>query len=417
MPESVIRDFGLAEDGLLKIQWVKNHMPILNEIRRNFEASQPFKGKKVAICLHLEAKTAYLATVIQAGGGEVAICGSNPLSTQDDVCAGLASLGVTVYAWHGCTPEEYTSFLHKVLDTRPHLIIDDGGDLVHLLHTERRELLPDIIGGAEETTTGILRLKAMEKEGVLAFPMVAVNDGYCKHLFDNRYGTGQSTWDGIMRTTNLTVCGKTVVVAGYGWCGKGIAARAKGLGARVIVTEVNPIHANEALMDGFEVMPMVEAAKCGDIFVTATGCIDVIRGEHFAVMKDGAILANAGHFDVEINKKDLQAMARSHRVARRNIEEFVLADGRRIYLLAEGRLVNIAAADGHPAEIMDLTFALQALSLDYLLKTRGQLPPKVIPVPWEVDRQVASLRLKSLGVEIDTLTPEQEKYLASWRHD
>ncbi len=417
MSESVIRDVGLAEDGLLKIQWVKNHMPILNEIRRNFEASQPFKGKKVAICLHLEAKTAYLATVIKAGGAEVAVCGSNPLSTQDDVCAGLVSLGVKVFARHGCTPEEYTSFLHKVLDTRPHLIIDDGGDLVHLLHTERKELLPDIIGGAEETTTGILRLKAMEKEGVLAFPMVAVNDGYCKHLFDNRYGTGQSTWDGIMRTTNLTVCGKTVVVAGYGWCGKGIAARAKGLGARVIVTEVNPIHANEALMDGFEVMPMAEAAKRGDIFVTATGCIDVIRGEHFAVMKDGAILANAGHFDVEINKKDLQAMARSRRVARRNIEEFAMADGRRLYLLAEGRLVNIAAADGHPAEIMDLSFALQTLCLDYLLKTRGQLPPKVIPVPREVDRQVASLRLKSLGVEIDTLTPEQEKYLASWRHD
>lgn len=417
MPQSIIRDASLASSGLLKIDWVKNHMPILNEIRRDFEVRQPFRGKRVAICLHLEAKTAYLAEVIKAGGAEVAICGSNPLSTQDDVCAGLASLGVAVYAWHGCTPEEYTSFLHKVLDTRPHLIIDDGGDLVHLLHTGRRELLPDIIGGAEETTTGILRLKAMEREGALAFPMVAVNDGYCKHLFDNRYGTGQSTWDGIMRNTNLTICGKTVVVAGYGWCGKGIAMRAKGLGARVIVTEVNPVHANEALMDGFEVMPMREAARYGDIFVTATGCINVIRGEHYAVMKDGAILANAGHFDAEINKQDLQAMAQSHRVARQNIEEFVLADGRRIYLLAEGRLVNIAAADGHPAEIMDLTFALQALSLDYLVKNGGQLPRKVIPVPWEIDRQVASLRLKSLGVEIDTLTPEQERYLASWRHE
>lgn len=416
MPQSIIRDASLASSGLLKIDWVKNHMPILNEIRRDFEVRQPFRGKRVAMCLHLEAKTAYLAEVLKAGGAEVAICGSNPLSTQDDVCAGLASLGVAVYAWHGCTSEEYTSFLHKVLDTKPHLIIDDGGDLVHLLHTDRRELLPDIMGGAEETTTGILRLKAMEREGALAFPMVAVNDAYCKHLFDNRYGTGQSTWDGIMRNTNLTVCGKTVVVAGYGWCGKGIAMRAKGLGARVIVTEVNPIPANEALMDGFEVMPMVEAARYGDIFVTATGCINVMRGEHYAVMKDGAILANAGHFDVEINKQDLQAMAQSRRVVRQNIEEFVLADGRRIYLLAEGRLVNIAAADGHPAEIMDLSFALQALCLDYLVKNAGQLPRKVIPVPWEIDRQVASLRLQSLGVEIDSLTPEQESYLASWRH-
>lgn len=416
MPQSLIRDNSLAGSGLLKMEWVKNHMPVLNEVRRDFEARQPFRGKNIGICLHLEAKTAYLALVLKAGGANVAICGSNPLSTQDDVCAGLASMGVTVYAWHGCTPEEYTLFLHKVLDTQPHLLIDDGGDLVHLLHTGRRELLPGIIGGAEETTTGVLRLKAMEREGALAFPMVAVNDGYCKHLFDNRYGTGQSTWDGIMRNTNLTICGKTVVVAGYGWCGKGIALRAKGLGARVIVTEVNPIHANEALMDGLEVMPMLEAAQQGDIFVTATGCINVIRKEHFAVMKDGAILANAGHFDVEINKQDLKAMARGHRLARQNIEEFELPDGRKIYLLAEGRLVNIAAADGHPAEIMDLSFALQALCLDYLVKNEGQLPRKVIPVPGEIDRQVASLRLKSLGVQIDTLTAEQESYLASWRH-
>ncbi|MGB9661035.1 MAG: adenosylhomocysteinase [Moorellaceae bacterium] len=416
MPQSLIRDNSLAGSGLLKIEWVKNHMPVLNEVRRDFEARQPFRGKNIGICLHLEAKTAYLALVLKAGGANVAICGSNPLSTQDDVCAGLASMGVTVYAWHGCTPEEYTTFIHKVLDTQPHLLIDDGGDLVHLLHTGRRELLPGIIGGAEETTTGVLRLKAMEREGALAFPMVAVNDGYCKHLFDNRYGTGQSTWDGIMRNTNLTICGKTVVVAGYGWCGKGIALRAKGLGARVIVTEVNPIHANEALMDGLEVMPMLEAARRGDIFVTATGCINVIRKEHFAVMKDGAILANAGHFDVEINKQDLKAMARGHRLARQNIEEFELPDGRKIYLLAEGRLVNIAAADGHPAEIMDLSFALQALCLDYLVKNEGQLPRKVIPVPGEIDRQVASLRLKSLGVQIDTLTAEQESYLASWRH-
>ncbi|WP_258360162.1 adenosylhomocysteinase [Moorella sulfitireducens (nom. illeg.)] len=416
MPASIIRDPGLAPEGWLKIDWVSHNMPILNEIRREFEERRPFAGKRVAICLHLEAKTAYLALVLKAGGAEVAVCGSNPLSTQDDVCAGLAGQGVAVYAHHGCTAEEYNAYLNYVLDTRPQLIIDDGGDLVYLLHTGRRELLPEITGGAEETTTGILRLKAMEAEGALAFPMIAVNDGDCKHLFDNRYGTGQSTWDGIMRTTNLTVCGKTVVVSGYGWCGKGIAMRARGLGARVIVTEVNPIAANEALMDGFQVMPMREAARHGDFFVTATGCRDVIRGEHYAVMKDGAILANAGHFDVEINKPELAAMARSRRVARRNIEEFILEDGRRIYLLAEGRLVNIAAADGHPAEIMDLTFALQALSLEYLLKNAGKLPARVLPVTGEIDRRVATLRLRSLGVEIDTLTGEQERYLASWSH-
>ncbi|WP_338824683.1 Adenosylhomocysteinase [Moorella humiferrea] len=415
--KAMIREPALAPEGLLKIEWVQKHMPILNEIRRDFSERRPLAGMRVGICLHLEAKTAYLALVLKAGGAEVAICGSNPLSTQDDVCAGLAEQGVAVYAHHGCTAEEYNTFLNKVLDTRPQLVIDDGGDLVHLLHTDRRELLPDIIGGAEETTTGILRLKAMEAEGTLAFPMVAVNNGACKHLFDNRYGTGQSTWDGIMRTTNLTVCGKTVVVAGYGWCGKGVAMRAKGLGARVIVTEVDPIAANEALMDGFQVMPMIEAAKLGDFFVTVTGCTNVIRAEHFAVMKDGAILANAGHFDVEINKNDLMAIAQSHRPARRNIEEFVLKDGRRLYLLAEGRLVNIAAADGHPAEIMDLSFALQALSLEYLINNAGQLPPKVLPVTREIDLKVASLRLKALGVEIDELTPEQQRYLASWRHD
>jgi len=416
LPESIISNPNLKSEGLLKIAWVRNNMPILNKIREDFESRRPFAGLRVAICLHLEAKTAYLAEVIQAGGARVAICGSNPLSTQDDVCAGLASLGVAVYARHGCTAEEYNTFLHRVIDTNPQLVIDDGSDLVHLLHTGRREMLDAIIGGAEETTTGILRLKAMEAEGALAFPMVAVNNGECKHLFDNRYGTGQSTWDGIMRNTNLTICGKTVVVAGYGWCGKGVALRAKGLGARVIVTETNPINANEALMDGFQVMPMREAARYGDIFVTVTGCIDVIRGEHFAVMKDGALLANAGHFDVEINKKELMAMARNHRLARRNIEEFTLEDGRRVYLLAEGRLVNIAAADGHPAEIMDLSFALQVLSLDYLVKNAGKLPPKVIPVTSEIDRRVAVLRLSSLGVEIDTLTAEQERYLASWQH-
>ncbi|NLW07124.1 MAG: adenosylhomocysteinase, partial [Clostridia bacterium] len=389
----------LKDDGLLKIKWVRKHMPILNKLREEFEHKRPFAGLRVAICLHLEAKTAYLAEVIQAAGAQVAICGSNPLSTQDDVCAGLASLGVNVFAHYGCSEEEYNTYLHRVVDSQPQLLIDDGGDLVHLLHTERREMLKNIIGGAEETTTGILRLKAMAAEGVLAFPMIAVNNGDCKHLFDNRYGTGQSTWDGIMRNTNLTVCGKTVVVAGYGWCGKGVAMRAKGLGARVIVTEVNPVKANEALMDGFQVMPMLEAARYGDIFVTVTGCIDTIRAEHFAVMKDGAILANAGHFDVEISKRDLAAMARKQRLARRNVEEYTLADGRRLYLLADGRLVNIAAADGHPAEIMDLTFALQLLSLEYLLQNAGKLPPQVIPVTEEIDRRVAALRLSALGVK------------------
>lgn len=390
-------------------------MPILNIIRADFEQHRPFAGLRVAICLHLEAKTAYLAEVIQAGGAEVAICGSNPLSTQDDVCAGLASLGITVYARYDCTEEEYNAFLHRVVDTKPQLLIDDGGDLVHLLHTGRREKLEAVIGGAEETTTGVLRLKAMAAEGALAFPMVAVNNGDCKHLFDNRYGTGQSTWDGIMRNTNLTICGKTVVVAGYGWCGKGVAMRAKGLGARVIVTEINPVNANEALMDGFQVMPMGEAVRYGDFFVTVTGCIDVITGEHFAVMKDGAILANAGHFDAEINKRELMTMSKQHRIARPNIEEYTMADGRRIYLLAEGRLVNIAAADGHPAEIMDMSFALQALSLEYLVKNADKLAPQVIPVTQEIDRRVAFLRLSSLGVKIDTLTARQERYLASWQ--
>lgn len=417
MAASLIRNLDLARDGKQKLEWVRHHMPVLNRVRQSFEQVKPFQGLRIGMCLHVEAKTAYLAEVLKSGGAEVALCGSNPLSTQDDVCAALADLGISVFAWHGCTLEEYHLFLHKVLDTRPQLIIDDGGDLVHLLHTERRDVLEEVLGGAEETTTGILRLKAMERDGVLAFPMLAVNNARSKHLFDNRYGTGQSTWDGIIRTTNLAVCGKTVVVAGYGWCGRGVALRGRGLGARVVVVEVDPIKAMEALMDGFEVMPMAEAAKIGDIFITTTGCINVIHGEHYALMKDGAILANAGHFDVEINKKDLEAASRSRRLVRRNVEEFELKDGRRLYLLAEGRLVNIAAADGHPVEIMDLSFSLQALCMEYLAKEGRNLPSKVLPVPEEIDKQVALLWLKSVGVEIDTLTPEQEDYLSSWRHD
>ena len=412
--ESIVKDMGLAPSGHLKIDWVKEHMPVLNRIRERFEREKPFAGLKVAISLHLEAKTAYLAKVIQAGVAEVTITGSNPLSTQDDVCAALVEDGIRVFAKYNPDPAEYKEHLIRTLETRPDLIIDDGGDLVTILHSERRDLLSQVRGGAEETTTGILRLKALQKEGKLEFPMVTVNDAFCKYLFDNRYGTGQSVWDGINRTTNLVVAGKTVVVVGYGWCGKGVAMRAKGLGAKVIVTEVDPIKAVEAYMDGFEVMPMEEAAKRGDYFVTVTGNRDVIRKQHFDVMKDGAILANAGHFDVEVNKVELKALSTSSRVVRKDIEEFVMPDGRKLYLLAEGRLVNLAAGDGHPAEIMDMTFALQAVSLEYVSKHYQSLGKKVLNVPYELDQMVARYKLEALGISIDTLTEEQKKYLESW---
>jgi len=411
---SIIRDPSLAPEGKLKIDWASAHMPVLNKIREQFEKEQPFKGLRVAISLHLEAKTAYLAKVIHAGGAEVAITGSNPLSTQDDVCAALAADGITVFAKYDPEPEEYKEHLIRTLETKPHLIIDDGGDLISILHAERQDLLGDVRGGAEETTTGILRLKAMEKEGQLKIPMVAVNDAYCKYLFDNRYGTGQSVWDGINRTTNLVVAGKTVVVNGYGWCGKGVAMRAKGLGANVVVTEVDAIRAVEAHMDGFTVLPMDEAAKVGDYFVTVTGNKDVIRGEHFALMKDGAILANAGHFDVEVNLVELAPMAVSKRDGRRDIEEYTLKDGRKIYVLAEGRLVNLAAGDGHPAEIMDMSFALQALSLRYVNENYQKIGPHVVKVPYELDEQVARLKLASLGIRIDSLSDGQRAYLESW---
>lgn len=411
---SIIADPALAKDGHLKIDWVRAHMPVLNRIRDRFEKEQPFKGLKVAISLHLEAKTAYLAKVVQAGGADVTITGSNPLSTQDDVCAALVEDGITVFAKYNPSPEEYKQLLIHTLETKPDLIIDDGGDLVTILHSERQDLLPQVRGGAEETTTGILRLKAMEKEGQLKFPMVAVNDAFCKYLFDNRYGTGQSVWDGINRTTNLVVAGKTVVVVGYGWCGKGVAMRAKGLGANVIVTEIDAIKGVEAYMDGFAVMPMVEAAKVGDFFVTVTGNRDVIRGEHYEVMKDGAILSNAGHFDVEVNKPELEALSVSKRTVRRNIEEYELKDGRKVYILAEGRLVNLAAGDGHPAEIMDMTFALQAMSLKYVNDMYKEIGSKVVNVPYELDEQVARFKLESLGLGIDSLSPEQKAYLESW---
>ena len=412
--QSIIADPSLAPEGRLKIGWADAHMPVLNRIREKFEREQPFKGLKVAISLHLEAKTAYLAKVIQAGGAEVAITGSNPLSTQDDVCAALVEDGITVFAKYNPSAEEYKQLLIRTLETKPDLIIDDGGDLVTILHSERTDLLSQVRGGAEETTTGILRLKSLEKEGRLQFPMVAVNDAYCKYLFDNRYGTGQSVWDGINRTTNLVVAGKTVVVCGYGWCGKGVAMRAKGLGANVVVTEVDAIKAVEAYMDGFRVLPMAEAAKIGDFFVTVTGNKDVIRGEHYKVMKDGAILSNAGHFDVEVNKPDLEAIAVSKRTVRRNIEEYQLKDGRKFYLLAEGRLVNLAAGDGHPAEIMDMTFALQAMSLQYVNERFQEIGKSVVNVPYELDEQVARFKLESLGIRIDSLSSEQIAYLDSW---
>lgn len=412
--DSIIRDPSLAPEGKLKIDWVEAHMPVLNQIRKEFERDQPFKGLRVAISLHLEAKTAYLAKVVQAGGAEVAITGSNPLSTQDDVCAALVEDGIAVFAKYNPDPQEYKDLMVKTLETKPDLIIDDGGDLVTILHAERQDLLAGVRGGAEETTTGILRLKAMEKDGSLRFPMVAVNDAYCKYLFDNRYGTGQSVWDGINRTTNLVVAGKTVVVNGYGWCGKGVAMRAKGLGANVVVTEVDAIRAVEAYMDGFRVMPMAEAAGIGDYFVTVTGNKDVIRGDHIANMKDGAILSNAGHFDVEVNLVELAALSVSKRIVRRNIEEYTLKDGRRIYVLAEGRLVNLAAGDGHPAEIMDMTFALQALSLRYVNEHYEEIGNQVVNVPYALDEQVARTKLQALGIGIDALSAEQKAYLDSW---
>ena len=391
--KSIIRDIKLAPEGRARINWVKGYMPLLNQLEKEFREERPFEGKKIAVSVHLEAKTAYLCLVLAAGGAEVSATGSNPLSTQDAIAAALVEEGINVYAWHGATAEEYQEHLNRTLDCNPDIIIDDGGDLVHLLHTTRKELQQNIRGGCEETTTGVIRLRAMEREGILGFPMISVNDAYCKYLFDNRYGTGQSVWDGIMRTTNLIVAGKNVVVAGYGWCGKGIAMKAKGLGANVIVTEVDHIKAIEAVMDGFTVMTMDEAAAIGDIFITATGCKQVIVGRHFEKMKDGVLLANAGHFDVEVWKPDLEALAVEKRPMRENIEGYVMKDGRVLNLLAEGRMVNLASGDGHSAEIMDMSFALQALSARYLVKNEGKLEKKVYNVPEEIDLRVSSMKL------------------------
>ena len=399
---SSIKDINLAPSGAHKIDWVRKNCPLLRSLEDDFSQEKPFEGIRIDLC-----------KVLAAGGAEMYITGSNPLSTQDDVAAALVADGLNVFAWYDCTPEEYDQHITNVLENNCNIIIDDGGDLVHMLHTKMQDKLQYVIGGCEETTTGIIRLIAMAKNNELKFPMVLVNNADCKHLFDNRYGTGQSVFDGINRTTNLIVAGKYVVVAGYGWCGKGVAMRAKGLGAKVIVTEVDPIKAIEAVMDGFDVMPMNEAAKIGDFFITVTGCAGVIREQDFKVMKNGAILCNAGHFDVEIDMKRLREIALDTIDQRKNIVGYQITEDKWIYVLAEGRLVNLAAGDGHPAEIMDMSFAIQALSAKYLVENAKNLNEKLINVPRDVDLEVANRKLRFLGKSIDTLTPEQEKYLNS----
>ena len=408
---SEIRDINLAPSGHRKIEWVRRNMPLLRQLEDEFRAEKPFEGIRIALSIHLEAKTAYLCKVLAVGGAEMHVTGSNPLSTQDDVAAALAEDGLDIHAWHGATEEEYFTHIAHVLEYNNNVIIDDGGDLVHMLHSKMPERIAFVYGGCEETTTGILRLKAMERERQLRFPMVMVNDADCKHLFDNRYGTGQSVFDGINRTTNLIVAGKNVVVAGYGWCGKGVAMRAKGMGARVIVTEINPVRAIEAVMDGFDVMPMNDAAAIGDFFITVTGCRDVVGPQAFARMKDGAICCNAGHFDVEVDVAWLREHAVSAEEQRANIMAYEMEDGRKINVLAEGRLVNLAAGDGHPAEIMDMSFAIQALCARWIVKNRGKQMANLIPVPTEIDQEVACRKLASLGKDIDVLTPRQEAYL------
>ena len=412
MYENHIADITLAPEGEKKIRWAAGHMPVLAAIAEDFRETKPLAGLRVALSVHLEAKTAWLCRVMEMGGAEMHVTGSNPLSTQDDVAAALAAGGMHVCAVHGATAEQYQSAIDAVLETAPNIIIDDGGDLVHRMHTKYPELISQVIGGCEETTTGILRLLAMDRAGELRFPMMLVNDADCKHLFDNRYGTGQSVWDGIMRTTNLIVAGKEVVVCGYGWCGKGVAMRAKGLGAKVIVTEVDPVKAIEAVMDGFEVMRMNDAARLGDFFVTVTGCSEVITERDFAVMKDGALLSNAGHFNVEVDVEALERVAVEKKEMRKNICGYKMPNGNWLYLLAEGRLVNLAAGDGHPAEIMDMSFAIQALSARYLAQHAKEVTEKLVPVPAEVDRRVASMELAFMGKEIDTLTDRQKAYLA-----
>ena len=414
MSEYKVKDIGLADEGELLIEWAEIHMPVLRQIRQRFERERPLEGVRIGACLHVTKETAVLVKTLEAGGAEVYLCASNPLSTQDEVAAALARAGTHVYAWRGETTEEYYWCIDRVIDHRPMLTMDDGADLVSTLHSKRTEALEGVKGGSEETTTGVIRLRAMAADGALRYPIIAVNDTYTKYLFDNRYGTGQSTIDGILRATAILLAGKTFVVCGYGWCSRGIAMRAKGMGANVIVTEVNPLRALEAVMDGYRVMPLIKAAPLGDIFVTATGDINVIDRQHMELMKDGAILANAGHFNVEINLKALEELSVSKRRIRPNLEEYRLRDGRRLYLLAEGRLVNLAAAEGHPSEVMDMSFANQALVAEYLWETDG-LEPKVYDVPREIDETVARLKLRGMGIEIDELTEEQRRYLKSWR--
>ncbi|MEM4982412.1 MAG: adenosylhomocysteinase [Candidatus Bathyarchaeia archaeon] len=408
-----VKDLSLADRGDVLIEWASRHMPVLNQIAERFRSEKPLKGLRVGACLHVTKETALLVKTLMDGGAEVALCGSNPLSTQDEVAAALARIGVRVYAWRGETTEEYYWCINRVIDFKPVITLDDGADLVTTIHLSRRESLEGVLGGTEETTTGVMRLKAMAEKGALRYPIIAVNNAYTKYLFDNQYGTGQSTMDGIMRATNVLVAGKTVVVCGYGWCGRGIAMRARGMGANVIVTEVNPIRALEAVMDGFRVMPLAEAAEVGDLFITATGNINVIRREHMLRMKDGAILANSGHFNVEINLIDLDGIAVSKRTIRPNLDEYIIKDGRRLYLLAEGRLVNLAAAEGHPSEVMDMSFSNQALCVEYLANN-PRLEPRVYDVPRKIDEMVARLKLKAMNIEIDEMTEEQKRYIESW---
>ena len=414
MQKNIVAEPQLAGQGKQKIEWVKRNMPILRQIEDDFRKYQYFSGLRVLVCIHLEAKTAYLAQVFAAGGAEVAVTGSNPHSTKDDVVAALAEEGMHVYARYGATPEEMRQYMNQALDVRPNIMIDDGGDIAELLHTERQELLPEVLGVCEETTTGVLRAKARAKAGVLEFPVVLINDARCKYLFDNYHGTGQSVWDGVMRTTNLVVSGKTVVIIGYGWCGKGCAERAQGLGANVIVCEVDPIKAADALMHGLRVMPLNQAVPEGDIILTVTGGKHVIRQEHYERMKDGVILANAGHFKIEFDLDALLNLSVEQKEMRHNITGFLMADGRWLNLLGDGDLVNIACADGHPAEIMDTSFALQALSGKYVALHHEDLHKDVYRVPDEIDEEVARLKLKGSGVSIDELLPEQKAYLESW---
>jgi adenosylhomocysteinase len=413
MKDFQVKDNTLAPQGHLQIEWASAHMPVLSQIKSRLSKEKPFTGLTLGACLHVTKETAVLVEALKAGGATVALCGSNPLSTQDDVAAALAEKGIHVFAWRGQNTEEYYQCINKALDYKPAITLDDGADLVGTIHSKRPKELDTVKGGTEETTTGVLRLRAMEKAGSLKYAIIAVNDAYTKYLFDNRYGTGQSTIDGILRATNTLLAGKTFVVCGYGWCSRGIAMRAQGLGANVIVTEVNPLRALEAVMNGLRVMPIAEAASIGDIFVTATGDINVIRKEHMQRMKDGAIIANSGHFNVEVSLKDLDGLSTAKRTMRPNLEEYTLKDGRKLYLLAEGRLVNLAAAEGHPSEVMDMSFANQALCAEHIAKI-ARMPPKVYVVPREIDETVAELKLKAMGVKIDKLTPEQQKYLSTW---